>query len=73
MTIFKGHYDGQAVVFDEVPPYPLVIGQQVQIVVETTAGTNAAPLRKSLVGFAKGMFEMRDDFNDPLDEFAEYR
>ena len=25
-----------------------------------------------LVGFAKGMFEMRSNFNDPLEEFAEY-
>jgi hypothetical protein len=24
-------------------------------------------------GFAKGLFEMRDDFDAPLDEFAEYR
>jgi hypothetical protein len=29
--------------------------------------------RRTRFGFAKGMFEMRDDFNDPLDEFAEYR
>ena len=29
--------------------------------------------RFPLAGFAKGMFVMRDDFDDPLDEFAEYR
>jgi hypothetical protein len=29
--------------------------------------------RRSLVGFARGMFEMRSDFNEPLDEFVEYR
>jgi hypothetical protein len=31
------------------------------------------PTRRSLVGFAKGMFEMRSDFNEPLEEFAEYQ
>jgi hypothetical protein len=31
-----------------------------------------AAARRSLAGFAKGMFEMRSDFNEPLEEFAEY-
>ena len=73
MTSIKGHFDGNAVVLDE--PATLAVGQAVRVVVESSLDANAdAPTaRTSLAGFAKGMFEMRDDFNDPLDEFAEYR
>ena len=72
MTSIKGHFDGNAVVLDE--PATLEVGQAVRVIVENGSGDNSpqAP-RKSLAGFAKGMIEMRDDFNDPLDEFAEYR
>lgn len=72
MTFIKGHFDGTAVVLDE--PATLAVGQAVRIVVEAEAsGIAPTQPRKSLAGFAKGMFEMRDDFNDPLDDFAEYR
>jgi hypothetical protein len=38
------------------------------------AGKNGVmPARRSLVGFAKGVFEMSADFNKPLEEFSEYR
>ncbi len=75
MSSIKGHFDGKAVVLDE--PVSLAVGQQVRIIVDSSESADAnrtppAP-RKSLAGFAKGMFKMRDDFNDPLDEFAEYR
>ena len=72
MSSIKGHFDGTAVVLDE--PASLAIGQQVRVVIESPDTNDKPPTpRKSLAGFAKGMFEMRDDFNDPLDEFAEYR
>ena len=69
MLSIKGHFDGTTVVLDE--PASLEVGQAVRIVVELAAAPTAP--RPSLAGFAKGMFEMRDDFNDPLDEFAEYQ
>jgi hypothetical protein len=72
MSSIKGHFDGAAVVLDE--PASLAVGQQVRIVIDSPDANEAqATARKSLAGFAKGMFEMRDDFNELLDEFAEYR
>ncbi len=75
MSSIKAHFDGTAVVLDE--PASLTVGQQVRVVIDSSDSPDANELphmpRKSLAGFAKGMFEMRDDFNDPLDEFAEYR
>lgn len=72
ITSIKGHFDGHSVVLDE--PVSLVAGQAVRVVVETTPATQATThARPSRFGFAKGMFVMRDDFNDPLDDFAEYR
>lgn len=67
----KGHFDGKAVVLDE--PAALLVGQAVRVVVEPAVTDESPPRkRKPLAGFAKGMFEMRDDFNDPLEEFEEY-
>ncbi len=82
MQSIKGHFNGAMVVLDE--PASLVAGQSVRIVVDkdllhpSLEKTSTVALsdhidRKSLVGFAKGLFDMCDDFNDPLDEFAEYR
>ena len=72
MTAIKDHFDGTAVVLDE--PVALAVGQAVRVLVDPPpAAEPPPPTRKSRFGFAKGMFEMRDDFNDPLDEFAEYR
>jgi hypothetical protein len=71
MTI-RGHFDGHAVVLDE--PASLAVGQEVRIVVDpSSAAERSQPARPSRFGFAKGMFLMSDDFNDPLDEFTEYR
>ena len=73
MTSIKGHFDGNGIVLDE--PVALEIGQAVRVIVDQSHdgnGNGEAP-RRSLRGIAKGMFEMRDDFNDPLDAFAEYR
>jgi len=72
MLSIKGHFDGAAVMLDE--PATLAVGQAVRVVVEAEpAAENVKPARPSRFGFAKGMFVMRDDFDDPLDEFAEYR
>jgi hypothetical protein len=72
MLWIKGHFNGKAVVLDE--PASLAIGQPVRVLVDSEPVVQSAePARPSRFGFAKGMFEMRDDFNDPLDEFAEYR
>ncbi len=71
MVSIKGHFDGTAVVLDE--PATLAVGQAVRVVIEGPAVAPTRPPRQSLAGFAKGMFVMGDDFNDPLDEFEEYR
>ena len=71
MSSLKGHFDGHSIVLDE--PATLKVGQAVRVVVDGIEAKEQPTARKSLAGFAKGMFEMRDDFNDPLDEFAEYR
>jgi len=71
MTSIKGHFDGTAVVLDE--PADLEIGQAVRIIVEPPNDGNGDGPHRSLRGIAKGMFEMHDDFNEPLDEFTEYR
>jgi hypothetical protein len=69
MLTIKGHFDGTAVVLDE--PASLAVGQVVQVVVEPAAEPTPPP-RRSLAGFAKGWFEMSDDFNDTPEDFAEY-
>lgn len=69
MTSLKGHFDGSAIVLDE--PATLKLGQHVRVVIEDAADRETP--RPSLRGIAKGTFEMSDDFNEPLDEFAEYR
>lgn len=71
MTSIKGHFDGTAIVLDE--PAELEIGQAVRVIVDSARNGNGDAPRRSLRGIAKGIFEMRDDFNDPLDAFAEYR
>jgi hypothetical protein len=72
MISINGHYDGKSIVLDESTPLTMAVGQQVRVIVDSSASVTQTP-RRERFGFAKGMFEMRDDFNDPLDEFAEYR
>ncbi|QDU89883.1 hypothetical protein Pla175_32790 [Pirellulimonas nuda] len=68
----KGHFDGHSIVLDE--PASLAVGQEVRVIVEPSPlVAPPKPARPSLAGFAKGMFAMSDDFNEPLDDFAEYR
>ena len=68
----KGHFDGTSVVLDE--PARLAVGQEVRVIVDPISSSlTPRPTRPSLVGFAKGTFQMRADFNDPLNEFAEYQ
>lgn len=72
MTSIKGHFDGKAIVLDE--PADLSVGQIVQVLVDSgSPNERLSPSRPSRFGFAKGMFVMRDDFNEPLDDFADYR
>ena len=75
MTTLKGHFDGTSIVLDE--PAELAVGQAVQIIVEPAESTtdDEPPKRKSLLGFGEGKFKFtfRDDFDEPLDEFADYR
>jgi hypothetical protein len=72
MPSFKGHFDGTSVVLDE--PAALEVGQAVRVEVEepAPAAEPAQQPRRTLTGFAKGWFEMSDDFNDPIDDFAEH-
>ena len=71
MIALKAHYDGKVFVPDV--PVALTQGQVVRLIVEAPeVGDPGSPIRKPIAGFAKGMILMRDDFNDPLDEFAEY-
>lgn len=71
MTTILAHFDGQHFIPDE--PVMLEPGQAVRVFVDSKPVAESPPDRPSLFGFAKGTFEIRDDFNDPLDEFAEYR
>jgi hypothetical protein len=68
MVSFKGHFDGQKIVLDE--PASLQAGQTLRIVIDEQQATE---IRKPQFGFAKGQISMRDDFDEPLDDFAEYR
>jgi hypothetical protein len=70
MFSVKAHFNGSAIVLDE--PAALEVGQVVQVIVDPKM-SSSAPKRRSLAGFAKGTFEMRDDFNDPLPDFADYQ
>ena len=69
MTI-NAHFDGKTIVLDE--PATLVAGQKLKVVVEPALVEDIKPVRTSRFGFAKGMIEMSEDFNEPLDDFAEY-
>ena len=69
MTI-NAHFDGKTIVLDE--PATLVAGQKLKVVVMPALVEDIKPVRTSRFGFAKGMIEMRNDFNEPLDDFAEY-
>ena len=71
MIALKARFDGKVFVPDE--PVALPQGQSVRLIVESPViDPPDVPARKPIAGFAKGMFIMRDDFNDPLDDFAEY-
>jgi hypothetical protein len=48
---------------DDTPPIPPATSDQ----------ADATARVATQFGFAKGLIEMRDDFDAPLDEFAEYR
>jgi len=69
MIAIKAHFDGKVFVPDE--PIHLPPNQQVNITIERVDST-ITPSPRPAAGFAKGMFIMRDDFNEPLDDFAEY-
>jgi len=69
MTTLNAHFDGKVFVPDE--PVHLSRGQAVRVIVESPSPDTV--VRKPLAGFAKGMIWMSDDFNNPLDDFAEYQ
>ena len=71
MLSLRAHYNGSAIVLDE--PATLQPGQRLRVIVEPPADDPADPPRRSIRGAARGMFEMGDDFNDPLPDFTEYR
>ncbi len=66
------HLDSQLLDLPELAP---LLGSDVEIIVLATAvpaaGT-AGPIRRR-AGSAKGQIKMADDFDAPLDAFAEYR
>ena len=71
-TTILAHFDGKkSLVLDG--PVDLPVGTPLRIHVEPLNERSADATRRSLRGVAKGMFELRDDFNDPLDCFTEYR
>lgn len=72
MDSIEGHFDGQGIVLDE--PVTLAIGQKVLVIVDDPKELRVEA-RRPKAGFARGLFRfnMRDDFDDPLDDFAEYR
>jgi hypothetical protein len=71
MSSTKGHFERTAVVPDE--PADVVVGQTVRIVVDAVPAVETPPPpRPSLFGFAKGRFEMSEDFNEQFEDFAEY-
>ncbi len=65
----NAHFDGNVIVPDE--PLPLAPGEKLRVTIERASAESDVP-RRSLRGIAKGMFEMGDDFNEPLDCFDEY-
>jgi hypothetical protein len=69
--VIKGHFDGRVVVLDE--PVTLAVGQRVEVVIQQQAVESNRGDRRSLAGFAKGLFEMGADFNEPLPEFSDYQ
>lgn len=77
MVQLSGHYDGKVFVPDE--PVDLPVGRSVRIVVDVDgdegvgAGAPPPPSRASLFGACRGMFRIAEDFEAPLDGFAEYR
>ncbi len=72
MVQLMGHYDGKVFVPDQ--PVDLPVGRSVRILVEGDVTVpRSAPSRASLFGACRGMFQIADDFDAPLDAFAEYR
>lgn len=76
MVVLKAHFDGKVIVPDE--PLSFAPNQELRITIEPVESpadavpTQAKPRRQA--GFAKHLnITMSDDFNDELDEFAEYR
>jgi len=71
MTTLRAHFDGKVFVPDE--PADFEVGRTARVLVDPAPAAKGRPPGRSLRGATKGMFVMRDDFNDELDVFAEYR
>jgi len=75
MKSIRGHFDGKAVILDE--PADLQAGQRVRVTVEVAeeSGNAEANAEKAPRGYGtwKGKITMSEDFDEPLDDFSEYR
>lgn len=73
MTTINAHFDGKVIIPEA--PLPLVPGEKLRVTIERAQivprdGTEPRP---SLLGILAGKVWISDDFNEPLDEFKEYR
>jgi hypothetical protein len=66
--ITKGRLESsRTIILDEDMPY---MGDSFQVIIIKKADIKKRPARKA--GTLKGMIHMRDDFDEPLEEFKEY-
>lgn len=71
MVAIKGHFDGKVIIPDE--PHDLRAGQAVIVQAEPTEGKiSSSPKRGPKAGSAKGKIWIADDFDAPLEDFADY-
>ncbi len=73
LPVVNAHFDGTVIVPDE--PLALVQGEKLRVTIERNAPVlaEATKPRPSLLGILEGQVWISDDFNEPLDEFKEYR
>lgn len=66
--ITKGRLESsRMIILDEDIPYT---GDSFQVIIIKKEGLKKKPLRKA--GSLKGMIHMKDDFDEPLEDFKEY-
>jgi hypothetical protein len=73
MVTLNAHFDGKAIIPDEPSALALEPGTRLKVIVEPVDAQPAAPPKRDRkAGSAKGQVWMSPDFDEPLDEFAEY-